>query len=91
MDRTASDILHLPVDGKIALIDHSKAFSLETDLKSWFPDGQWVLAQEMETALRKLEPEVLKKVLQGWLDKNQIKAVQKRREALLEGGSQTDP
>jgi hypothetical protein len=89
MDRTESDILHIPVDGKIALVDHSKAFSLETDLKFWFPDGQWVLAPEMEAALRNLEPADLKKVLRGWVDKDQIKAVSERRDALLEGCSQT--
>ena len=90
LDRTESDILHLPVDGKIALIDHSRAFSLETDLKAWFPDGRWELSPEMEAALRNLGAAELKNVLRGWLDMDQIKAVQERRDALLEGGSQTD-
>lgn len=89
LDRKESDILHIPVEGKIALIDHSRAFTLETDLKAWFPEGRWVLAPEMEAALKNLESGNLKKVLRGWLDKDQIKAVEVRRDALLEGCSQT--
>ena len=88
LDRRESDILHLPVEGRIALIDHGRAFTLETDIRRWFPDGRTVLSPEMEAALRNLDLGVLKTVLRGWVGKEQIKAVAERRDALLKGSAQ---
>ncbi len=91
LDREDSDILHLPVEGRIALVDHGRAFTLETDLRSWFTDGRPVLSPEMEAALRKLDSRVLRATLKGWVGKEQIKAVAERRDALLHACDQTGP
>ena len=79
-----SSILHLPFEGRIKLVDHSKAFSTSTDLDLFLGQSACALDRDLERALRSLGPSEAEHALSPWLNRKQIEALLARRDGLLD-------
>lgn len=82
-DRKASDQL-VTADGRLHLIDHSKAFQTLAELPEEFVAHPCRLPKDMERRLAKLEAEPLTVLLEGLLDEGQIRAMLERRDQILD-------
>lgn len=82
--RKETDVLHLPLEGRILLVDHSEAFSTQREIEPFLTRGACVLDRKTERALRSLSRESLREGIGAFLNKEQIRAVLARRDLLLQ-------
>ncbi len=81
--RDENNILYLPEEGRIVLIDHAAGFSTEEGIGRFFPEGRCRLSPEMKSALQSLEMKKLGAQLADWLKKREFNALVSRRDTLL--------
>jgi len=82
-DRTLQNIVYDADSWMLYLIDHSRAFRLESDLPRDLDKAQARLSEDFAAALRGLDSEALHRELGPWLTREQIRAILKRRDTLL--------
>lgn len=81
--RSEDNILNLPEEERIVLIDHAAGFSTESGIEPYFPKGECLLAPIMRSKLESLDMKRLESLLGEWIRKRQFKALVARRDALL--------
>jgi len=82
--RKDTDILHLTQQGRIFLVDHSKAFSTTAELEPFLDEVPCRLEPELERAMRSLNFKDLRRQLGRYLSRKQITSLLERRDLLLE-------
>lgn len=83
-DRNPSNILIEDYQGQLLWIDHSRSFSYDRNLPTDIDRSNIRLTPELKQELLKLTRENLKEVLGDLLNRNQIRAIIKRRDLILE-------
>jgi hypothetical protein len=81
--RDESNILYLPEEGRIVLIDHAAGFTTEAGIERFFQDSRCRLSSEMKAALEALDMKTLGAQLSKWLKNREFKALVSRRDAIL--------
>jgi hypothetical protein len=84
VDRRPTDVLYVPRAGQVLLIDHSKAFTLETTVERWLGPGPCEAEFGFLFALRGLREREVRRQLSPWLDETQIEALLARRASILD-------
>ena len=82
-DRTLQNIVYDAESWMLYLIDHSRAFRLETGLPRDLDKAQARLSGDFAQALRALDSEALHRELGPWLTREQVRAILQRRDTLL--------
>ena len=82
--REEEDALLIPVEGRVAVVDHERAFSLATNVEAILRKPCDYLDPELELAIETLDEGRLGSDLGGFLSMDQVKAVMARRDRVLE-------
>ena len=82
-DRTLQNIVYDAESWMLYLIDHSRAFRLESDLPRDLDKAQARLSEDFAQALRALDSEALHRELGPWLTREQVRAILQRRDTIL--------
>jgi hypothetical protein len=91
IDRNQTNMLYTPHDWKLHLIDHSRAFRLGTERPDHLYDIDLEIDREFADRLRAMTEEALPAEMDELLSKPQMKALLKRRDAVLEEANVFDP
>ncbi len=83
-DRNQGNILYGDQDCRMYLIDHSRAFRISTRRPDSLKDVSVTLPGDFSERLAALDLQTLRRELEPWLNKIQIKALLKRRDKLLD-------
>jgi hypothetical protein len=83
-DRKPSDQLVTPANGKLHLLDHSRAFRPSSELPESFLEQPVSLSRRLLDRLIQLNSESLAELLEGLLTEGQIEAMLERRDKILE-------
>ena len=84
VDRNLGNQLITRADGRLYLIDHSRAFREDTELTDRFLARDLQLTRELHAALQSLEYKELRSMLKSFLKPKQIKSLLVRRDAILQ-------
>lgn len=91
-DRKETDILYVPDDDRFAIIDHSQAFTADSDLDRLLgADVACWLDPDMAAAIRGLDGKALEQRIGPWIDKARIRALLARRDKMLSDCRIKDP
>lgn len=82
-DRRAENILVDESTGEIYLIDHSRAFREQTELREEFATGRVWLSREMYDNLVGLDEENLAELADGLISESQLEALLQRRDLVV--------
>ena len=84
-EREQGAVWFLPIEKRIMLADNTKAFSLSPTVQEMFlPDLHCPIDPELDLALRELDIKGLEKLAGKYLSEDQIQALLKRRDKILE-------
>lgn len=83
-DRNMGNLLIRTRDWKLFLIDHTRTFRLESDLLPAFTARPVRLTPELLERLKALDLETLSDELRGLVDKARLRALLRRRDAIVE-------
>lgn len=83
-DRNSTNILIEQEQGQLVWIDHSRAFSSKWRLAKNIDKSNINITKEVRRALKTLNKENLRSVMQGLLNSNQIRAILRRRDRILD-------
>lgn len=83
-DRTLQNVVYDADSWMLYLIDHSRSFRLEGTFPPDLAGAEPKIAPALQSRLAALDDETLYKELNAWLTRDQIRAVLKRRDRILE-------
>ena len=83
-DPNPTNILVEQVQGQLIWIDHSRAFSTHRKLPEDIDTSNIELTPSVRAALQSLEADALRKVMHGLLNRDQVRALLRRRDKILE-------
>ena len=83
-EREDEDKLFVPAEGHVCLVDHEQAFPLSTDLDPALLHPCRPMPADLRNALMMLDADELRSTLGDYLTEDQIDAVLKRRDRVLE-------
>jgi hypothetical protein len=83
--------LFIPAEGRLALVDHERAFIPSPEIPAEILDGCGPMPPDMEVVLKSLDKEELEKGLGDYLSDAQIEALLERRDKVLEVCGAPDP
>lgn len=81
--RSPSSMVYDPDDWKLMLVDNNSAFSDDRVNTSYLSSLGSIIGSEWQAALRELDDDVLQEQLGDALDSKRLRAVRKRRDALI--------
>ena len=81
--RSPSSMVYNPDDWKLMLVDNNSAFSDDRVNTSYLSSLGSIIGSEWQAALRELDDDVLQEQLGDALDSKRLRAVRKRRDALI--------
>lgn len=84
VDRDPSNILITMRDGRVHLIDHSRAFGSSLSRPARLADERLLVDDELAASLEGLDSKTLRRALGKLLEKDRIDAILARRDAILE-------
>ncbi len=85
--RTPLSMLYNPDNWQLMLVNHENSFSTKKDRPAYLENVALALGDQWRTALLELDDERLRAELGDVLDKGRLKALAKRRDALIEGSN----
>ena len=83
-DRNQSNILFEPQQGQMVWIDHSRSFSSHRRLPKYIKKDNIKIYPQVRQQLEALDTDKLNKVMSGLLNKDQIRAILRRRALILD-------
>lgn len=83
-DRNLSNILFEPKRGQMLWIDHSRSFSAHRRLPKYIKKRNIRIYPQVRQQLEALDTETLNQVMMGLLNKDQIRAILRRRSLILD-------
>ncbi len=85
--RTPLSMLYSPDNWQLMLVNHENSFSTKKDRPAYLKNVALALGDQWRTALVEIDDERLRAELGDVLDKGRLKALAKRRDALIEGSN----
>ena len=85
--RTPLSMLYSPDNWQLMLVNHENSFSTKKDRPAYLKNVALALGDQWRTALLEIDDERLRAELGDVLDKGRLKALAKRRDALIEGSN----
>ena len=85
--RTPLSMLYSPDNWQLMLVNHENSFSTKKDRPTYLKNIELTIGDQWRTALLEIDDERLQAELGDVLDKRRLKALAKRRDALIEGSS----
>ena len=85
--RTPLSMLYSPDNWQLMLVNHENSFSTKKDRPTYLKNIELTIGDQWRTALLEIDDERLRAELGDVLDKGRLKALAKRRDALIEGSN----
>ncbi len=82
--RTPLSMLYSPDNWQLMLVNHENSFGTKMNRPTYLKNIELTIGEQWRTALRNIDNEKLRKNLGDVLDRRRLRALAKRRDALIE-------